>query len=621
MRISRAQPDLRSAPGEIGFLGAQNVSNRIADLDEAPDDARVLGWNAIRAFAVADRNGDGDAVDNLGELVLDDEVAALLDRRTFGRGSDADGLVGERLALEPRRGWSRIDVGGKRVERGEQVLKQGIRFGADRQTGVGRAIGARGPRVRSEDHVWMLDEVAIDRERLFPVLRRQNFGEVDPVGGLRRLIRAALLEEQDVDDDVGSGRRAHGAFGQADRADEIGDGGEKHAGRRIDLVEGPAARDEGRESARPQPLDRPRNEIIVERQAEPAGGIVGADGAAAERRVADDEIVSLGDARLGEVLGADARVRIEEFCNPSCDRVHFDTGQSRMCLEGFRHEGEEEAGPASGLEHATAGEAHAAERPPDSPHHEFRGEMRVLRHAREARELGRRDQLLEVFPEGFPALREGFLGGSAEEVVGEFARAERREEGETLLFFRSRVPRPLLDLKHQSDGGDVVRRARLPVGAEAASARETEVARMNNDRRESVFLSLGDQFVDRLAEGEAGIEAHRGGEGGRVEERQAQLVGGGLHCDGNLSGARDRPAGAQGAAGIRLMGIEGRGGRAEARRSVRRLRPQWELSTAAHRPPCRNRPRRRRAPDGGRGSIRRSDWRRPPREKSRVCRP
>ena len=396
--------------------------------------------------------------------------------------------------------------------------------------------------MRSEDHVRTLDEVAIDRDRLFPVLRGHDFGEVDPVGGLRGLIRSALLEEQDVDDDVGSGRRAHGAFGQADGADEIGHGGEKRAGRRIGLVHGPAARDEGRESARPQPLDRPRDEIIVERQAEPAGGIVGADGAAAERRVADDEVVSLGDARLGEVLGADARVRMEEFCDPRRDRVHFDAGQRRLVRKRFGHEGEEEAGPASGLEDATAGEAHAAERPPHRPHHEFRGEMRILRDAREARELGRRDELLEVLPEGLPALREGFLGRSAEEVVGEVARAEGREEGETVLLFRSRVPRLLLDLKHQSDGGDVVRRARLPVGGEAASARETEVARRNNDRRGGVFLGLGDRVVDRLAEGETGIEAHRGRQGGRVEERQAQLVGGRLHCGGDLSGARDRPA-------------------------------------------------------------------------------
>src|SRR5208282_5893190 len=112
-----------------------------------------------------DRNGDGHAVDNLGEPVFDDEVAALLDCRAFGRGSDADGLVGERLALGLRRGWRRIDVGRKRVEYGEQVLKQGVWFGADRQTGVGRAIGARGQRVLPKYHLWMLDEVAVDRDR------------------------------------------------------------------------------------------------------------------------------------------------------------------------------------------------------------------------------------------------------------------------------------------------------------------------------------------------------------------------------------------------------------------------------------------------------------------------
>ena len=282
----------------------------------------------------------------------------------------------------------------------------------------------------------------------------------------------------------------------------------------------------------------------MERQAEPAGRIVGADGAAAERRVADDEVVALSDARLGEVLGADVRVRIEEFCNPSGDRIHLDAGQRRLFRERFGHEGEEEAGPASGLEDSTAGETHAAERAPDGPYHEFRGEVRILRHAREAREFARRYELFEVLPKGLPSLREGFLGGSAEEGVGEVARAERREERETVLLFRRGVPRLLFDLKHQSDGGDVVGGARLPVGREAASARETEVARRNNDRRRGVFLGLGDRVVDRLAEGETGIEAHRGRQGGRVEERQAQLVGGRLHCVGDLSGARDRPAGA-----------------------------------------------------------------------------
>ena len=102
MRVKSAQPDLCPAPGEIGLLGPQNLTHSVAKLNEAPDDACVLGWNAVRAFGAADRNGDRRAIENLGEPVFDDEVAALLDRRAFGRGADADALVDERLALEPR---------------------------------------------------------------------------------------------------------------------------------------------------------------------------------------------------------------------------------------------------------------------------------------------------------------------------------------------------------------------------------------------------------------------------------------------------------------------------------------------------------------------------------------
>src|SRR5208282_5615898 len=194
----------------------------------------------------------------------------------------------------------------------------------------------------------------------------------------------------------------------------------------------------------------------------------------------------------------------------------------------------------------------------------FRREMRILSDAGEACEFGRRDELFELPPKGFPALREDLVGRPAEEIVGEVTRAEGREERKALLLVRCGVPRLFLDLEHQSDGGDVVRRARLPVAAKATRARKTEVQRRNNDRRGSVFLGLGDRVADRLAEGEAGIEAHRGGQGGRVEERQAELIGSGLHCGGNLSGARDRPADAQRAAGTGSWGLKGGGRRAAA---------------------------------------------------------
>ena len=153
MRVKSAQSDLRPAPGKIGFLSAQDGTNGVANLDEAPDDARMPRRYAVRALAVADRNGDGHAVDDLGEPVLDDEVAALLDRRAFGRGADADGLVEQGFVLGLRRRRGHIDVGGKRVERREQVLNQGLLPAGKGLAGVGRTIGARGPRVRSEDHV------------------------------------------------------------------------------------------------------------------------------------------------------------------------------------------------------------------------------------------------------------------------------------------------------------------------------------------------------------------------------------------------------------------------------------------------------------------------------------
>ena len=149
----------------------------------------------------------------------------------------------------------------------------------------------------------------------------------------------------------------------------------------------------------------------MERQAKPAAGIVGADGAAAERWVADDEVVSLGDARLGEVFGADSRVRMEEFCNPSRDGIHFDAGQGRLGQKRFRHEGEEEAGPASGLEHATAGEAHAAQARATSPRTMNSGVKCAycVTRARLASSAGE-TSCFEVLPEGFPALREGLVG-------------------------------------------------------------------------------------------------------------------------------------------------------------------------------------------------------------------
>ena len=101
------------------------------------------------------------------------------------------------------------------------------------------------------------------------------------------------------------------AFGQADGADEIGHRrryGRAPVDRR--LVHRPAAGDEGGEAAGLQSLDRAGDEIIMQGEVRgvPAGSS-SAHGAIAERRIADDERIGVGQARLGEILVADIGVR------------------------------------------------------------------------------------------------------------------------------------------------------------------------------------------------------------------------------------------------------------------------------------------------------------------------
>ena len=108
----------------------------------------------------------------------------------------------------------------------------------------------------------------------------------------------------------------HCAFGHAHRADQIGHCGDVLARLAVDLVHRPARGDESGKASGPQPLDRPRNEIIVEREAQLSGWIVGAHRPVRERRIADREVEEFRQFRLGEILVANAGVRVEEFGDP-----------------------------------------------------------------------------------------------------------------------------------------------------------------------------------------------------------------------------------------------------------------------------------------------------------------
>ena len=65
--VGRAQPDLRRSPGFIIRLGAQNLANRVANGDQAADDAGVLRGDPLRPLAVAHGDGLRLAADDLDE--------------------------------------------------------------------------------------------------------------------------------------------------------------------------------------------------------------------------------------------------------------------------------------------------------------------------------------------------------------------------------------------------------------------------------------------------------------------------------------------------------------------------------------------------------------------------
>jgi hypothetical protein len=325
--------------------------------------------------------------------------------------------------------------------------------------------------MRPERHFGMLDKVAVDRKRRLAVLGRQGLGKNVPRRAGRRGSGIPLLQEQDVDHDLRSCAVVHCALGQAHRADQVRHGGDVLARLAVDLVHRPARRYEGGETAWPQPLDRPRNEIIMQREAQFSGWIVGAHGPVRERRIPDSEVVELRQSRLGEILVPDASVGEEEFGDPGGRWVHFDAGQRELADEGFRAKSEEEARAATGLEHAPAVEAHPAERPPDGADHELGRVVGVLGGPLEIGEVVVRDEPFEFDAEIFPGRRES-VSGAAEDPVGEVRRAERGEARQPLLLVGPGMAGFRLDRRHESDRGEIVLCARFPALGKTAIAGE-----------------------------------------------------------------------------------------------------------------------------------------------------
>jgi hypothetical protein len=188
-RVSGTQPDLRSAPRLVVGLSPENIPDGVAGRDESTDDSGVLRRNPVTTLAVAHRDELGDALDNLHEIALVKDVAPFLDRCAFGGGADAQ-RHGHRLfhresAARPEEiGWQAIEGVGKLVfERADGR--------EHRLAGVDRPIGARRARMAPKDHLGVVEEVAVDRQRRVGAFRPNGLGKRLPhrAAGRRARIR------------------------------------------------------------------------------------------------------------------------------------------------------------------------------------------------------------------------------------------------------------------------------------------------------------------------------------------------------------------------------------------------------------------------------------------------
>ncbi len=256
-----------------------------------------------------------------------------------------------------RRG--RADVARQALHRPGQLVFDPGQAGRAGMAGVGHAILAGGAPVGAEHLLRMFGEGTVHRHRRLAVLLRQHLHQVGPRQATCRLVSSPTAEEQHVDHDLGARRRQHGSFRHPDRAHQVGQRCNVLARLRVGLVHRVSAGHEGREAARLQPLDAPGDEVVMQAEAQPAGGVLGPHRAIRERRVAHHQVEGLRQPGLGEVLVPDPGLGVEQPGDPRRGRVHLDAGRGRPCRHLLRHHRQEQSRAAAGLQHAAALEAHA----------------------------------------------------------------------------------------------------------------------------------------------------------------------------------------------------------------------------------------------------------------------
>ena len=251
--VADAQPDLSLGPRTIGHLCTQHVAHRVADRDQAADDAGRLRGDPLVFTALFDGDRDGGAVHDLHQPPgLADEVGALLDFGPFCRGTAANSVrnlvfFGRFYRSGPRRRENPCRK--LRESHVEQIYER--RIAGAWPAGIGRvgAVDAAPQSVLAEHHFGMCCEIFVDLDGVAVLSGDRD--KVDPFRDARCLAVGAALQDEDVDDDVGAGRSAHAPLGQPHRADEVGERGDVLAGSSARLVHRAGAGDEDREAAGP----------------------------------------------------------------------------------------------------------------------------------------------------------------------------------------------------------------------------------------------------------------------------------------------------------------------------------------------------------------------------------
>ena len=110
----------------------------------------------------------------------------------------------------------------------------------------------------------IIEEIAVDPERSASLVTVGNLAKFDPVALGPRGFRRALVEEQDIDHDVGAGLLPHGLSRQTHGSEEIGNAVDVAAGFGIALVQRITRRHEQRDAAHPEVLERFGDEEIVQ---------------------------------------------------------------------------------------------------------------------------------------------------------------------------------------------------------------------------------------------------------------------------------------------------------------------------------------------------------------------